>query len=252
MSIALVLGGLIAFVAPALLYVFYFSGKKDLYWGPATCRSYTKSVFEHSRRYGLVFVDVPGHGEILAEISYARAQALSAYTDPVTVKVVKRPFKRAEIESIAFADAAPEPAAPSYEGLGLSLYFFALAAAALLWLPSHTASGALCQHIALYFSALCFAATGYSVNALAARDNKNDLRQSKANFLFIPLGSGYAGLYAMWLLALAITVASFWTFGIFILLPGIHAAFALGSIPGVLWRNRDNDHGEIPAGPTVK
>ncbi len=184
MSIVLVLGGLVAFVAPILLHIFYFSGKQVLYEGAATCRSYTKTVFERERSYALVFVEVPGIGEILTEISHARAMTLSQMSDPVTVKVVKQAFKSAHIESIAFADEAPEPAAPSYDGLGLSLYYFFLAFAALLWLPGKTDGGALAQHVALYFSALSFAAAGFSINALSKDKDKIELRKAQARAAF--------------------------------------------------------------------
>lgn len=243
MSIAFALVGLVAFLAPILVYRFYFSGKQVLYEGAATCRSYTKTVFEHHRRYALVFVDVPGHGEILTEISHARAMTLSAMTDPVTVRVVKQPFKRAEIESIVFGTFGtdlPEPPAPSYNGLGLSVYFFALAALSLMWAPTHFEGGSVAQHIALFYSALCFAATGFSINVLAMKDSKNDLQQAKAKLLFIPLGSGFVGLYLMWAVAVLLTLVCFWQISILILIPGIHAAFAAGSIPGVLWRNRSS------------
>jgi hypothetical protein len=249
MSIVLVLGGLVAFVAPILLHIFYFSGKQVLYEGAATCRSYTKTVFERERRYALVFVDVPGVGEILAEISHARALRLSQMTDPVTVKVVKQPFKSAQIESIAFAGETAEPAAPSYDGLGLSLYFFVLAVLPLLWLPGHTQAGSLAQHVALFFSAFSFAAAGFSINALS-RD-KIEVRKAKASLLFIPLGSGYFGLYTMWTLAVAATIACFWQPSIFILL-GLNTAFAAGSIPGVLWRNRTPKSDRETAGPLAK
>lgn len=249
MSIVLVLGGLVAFVAPILLHIFYFSRKQVLYEGTATCRSYTKTVFERERRYALVFVEVPGHGEILTEISHARAMTLSQMSDPVTVKVVKQAFKSAQIESIAFADGAPEPAAPSYDGLGLSLYYFFLAFVALLWLPGKTDGGALAQHIALYFSALSFAAAGFSINALSK--DKVELQKAQARLLFIPLGSGYFGLYTMWVLAVAATIACFWQPSLLILI-GLHTAFAAGSIPGILWRNRTPKSEELTAGPLAK
>lgn len=239
MSIALVFGGLVAFVAPILLYVFFFSDKQVLYEGAATCRSYTKTVFEHHRRYALVFVDVPGCGEILTEISHARALQLSAMTDPVSVRVTKRPFKRAEIDSIAFGNDAPEPAAPSYDGLGLSVYFFFLAALSLLWVPSQYEAGSIAQHIALFYSALCFAGSGFMINVLSEKNSRLELQQAKAQLLFIPLGTGYFGLYAMWTLAVVATLVCFWQPSVFILIPGLHAAFAAGSIPGVLWRNRN-------------
>ncbi len=235
MSIVLVLGGLVAFVAPILLHIFYFSGKQVLYEGAATCRSYTKTVFERERRYALVFVEVPGIGEILTEISHSRAMALSQMTDPVTVKVVKQPFKQAHIESIAFAGEAPEPAAPSYDGMGLSLYYFVLAFAPLLWIPSHTDHGSLAQHVALYFSALSFAAAGFSINALSK--DKVELQKAQAKLLFIPLGSGYFGVYMMWALSVAATIACFWQPSLLIFI-GLNTAFAAGSIPGVLWRSR--------------
>lgn len=249
MSIVLVLGGLVAFVAPILLHIFYFSGKQVLYEGTATCRSYTKTVFEQPRRYALVFVEVPAIGEILTEISHARAMTLSPMTDSVTVKVVKQPFKSAQIESIAFADGAPEPAAPSYDGLGLSLYYFFLAFAALLWLPGKTDGGALAQHVALYFSAFSFAAAGFSINALSK--DKVELQKAQARLLFIPLGSGYIGLYTMWVLAVAATIACFWQPSLLILL-GLNTAFAAGSIPGVLWRNRTPKSEELTADPLAK
>lgn len=238
MSIALVFGGLVAFVAPILLYAFYFSGKQVLFEGAATCRSYTKTVFEHHRRYALVFVDVPGHGEFLAEISHARALQLSAMSDPVTVRVSKRPLKRAQIESIAFGNDAPEPAAPTYDGLGLSVYYFFLAALSLLWLPASYEAGSLAQHIALFYSALSFAGSGFMINVLSEKNSRIELQQAKSQLLFIPLGSGFFGLYVMWALAVVVTLACFWQPSIFILIPGLHAAFAAGSIPGVLWRNR--------------
>ncbi len=251
MSIALALAGLVAFLAPILVYRLYFTGKQVLYEGAATCRSYTKTVFEHHRLYALVFVDVPGHGEIMAEISHARAMTLSPMTDPVTVRVVKRTFKNAEIESIAFGADLPEPPAPSYDGMGLSVYFFALAAVALLWVPSHYAVGSLAQHVALFYSALCFAATGFTINVLAKKDSKNDLQTAKAKLLFIPLGSGYVGFYVMWAVALAMTLVCFWQFSFFVLFPGLHAAFAAGSIPGVLWRNRTGKtEGQTAATPS--
>lgn len=237
MSLVLAFGGLVAFVAPILLYLTYFSGKQVLYEGTAICRSYTKTLFTQNRQYALVFVTVPGHGEILAEISHARALALAEMEEPVTVRVVKRPFKAAEIDSIAFGDAHPEPAAPSYDGLGLSLYFLALAAVPLLWL-SHLGDGTLAQHVALFYSALSFAAAGFFVNVLSLKDEQYELKQAKARFLFIPLGSGYAGLYTMWLVTVALTAFCFWQISILILIPGLHAAFAAGAIPGVLWRNR--------------
>lgn len=238
MSIALVFGGLVAFAAPILLYVFFFSGKQVLYEGAATCRSYTKTVFEQPRRYALVFVEVPGHGEILTEISHSRALSLSYGPDPVTVRVAKRPFKRAEIDSIVFGNETPEPAAPTYDGLGLSVYFFFLAALSLLWVPSTLEAGSVAQHAALFYSALCFAASGFAINVLSEKNSKIEVQQAKAQLLFIPLGSGYFGLYMMWGLAVVATLLCFWQFGILLLIPGIHAAFAAGSIPGVLWRNR--------------
>jgi len=241
MSAALVFGGLLAFVAPILLYAFYFSGRDVLYEGPATCRSYTKTMFEHHRRYALVFVDVPGHGEFLAEISHARALQLSHMTDAVNVRVSKRPLKRAEIDSIAFSDAAPEPAAPSYDGLGLSVYFFLLALLTLLWVPSHYEAGSFAQHLSLFYSALCFAGAGFMINVLSEKNSQTELQQAKTQLLFIPLGSGFSGLYVMWTLAVAVTLVCFWQPSIFILIPGLHAAFAAGSIPGVLWRNRKRD-----------
>ena len=240
MSLVLALGGLVAFAAPIFLYLTYFSGKQVLYEGTAICRSYTRTLFTQNRLYALVFVRVPGHGEILTEISHARAQSLSAMEEPVTVRVVKRPFKAAEIDSIAFGDAQPEPAAPSYDGLGLSLYFLALAAVTLLWVPAHLGDGTLAQHVALLYSALSFAASGFFVNVLSSKDEQYELKQAKARFLFIPLGSGYAGLYIMWTLATALTAFCFWQISILILIPGLHAAFAAGAIPGVLWRNRNS------------
>ncbi len=249
MSIALAFGGLLAFAAPILLYVFYFSGKQVLYEGAATCRSYTKTVFERERRYALVFVDVPGIGEVLTEISHSRALSLSQMTDPVTVKVVKRPFKRAEIESIAFGDAAPEPQAPCYDGMGLSLYFFLLGFVPLLLLPQPAAAGGLAQHVVLFYSALSFAAAGFSINALSK--DKIDLRKAQARLLFIPLGSGYVGLYTMWALAVAASIACFWQPSLLIFI-GLNTAFAAGSIPGVLWRNRSSQFEEATAGPIVK
>lgn len=240
MSLALALGGLVAFVAPIFLYITYFSGKQILYEGTASCHNYTKTVFTQNRQYALVFVAVPGHGEILTEISPARAQALSGVEEPVTVRVVKRPFKAAEIERIAFSDSPAEPAAPSYDGLGLSLYFFALAAVVLLWVPAHLGDGSLAQHVALFYSALSFAAAGFFINVLSLKDEKYELQQAKSSFLFIPLGSGYAGLYTMWILSTLLTAFCFWQISILILIPGLHAAFAAGSIPGVLWRNRSS------------
>jgi len=237
LALWLCLGGLVAFAAPIVLYITYFSGKQVVYEGAAICRSYTKTVFTQNRPYALVFVVVPGQGEILAEISHARAQSLSVMEEPVTVRVVKRPLKAAQIESISFADAPAEPAAPSYDGLGVSLYFLTLAAVALMW-PSHLGDGTLAQHVALLYSALCFAAAGFFVNVLSAKDEQYELKQARARFLFIPLGSGYAGLYTMWILCTAVTVLCFWQVSLLILLPGLHAAFAAGAIPGVLWRNK--------------
>lgn len=232
MSMAFFLVGLVAFVAPIILYSHYFSGSRILYEGSATCRSYTKTVFERERRYALVFVEVPGYGEILTEISHARAMRISTMTDEVSVKLIQRPFRRPEIASISFAGELPEPAAPSYDGLGLSLYFLILAGASLVWLPS--GSGSVAQHIGLFYSALSFAAAGFSINALSK--DQVDLRNASAKMLFIPLGRGYVGLYMLLALSTAATIACFWQASLLILL-GINTAMAAGSISGLLWRN---------------
>jgi hypothetical protein len=165
------------------------------------------------------------------------------------VKVVKQPFKRTEIESIAFAGEGPEPAAPSYDGMGLSLYFFFLAFAPLLWLPGHSALGSLGQHVVLFYSALSFAAAGFSINALSK--DKVELQKAQARLLFIPLGTGYFGLYTMWVLAVAASIACFWQPS-FLILIGLNTAFAAGSIPGVLWRNRTPKSVEQTAVPLAK
>lgn len=237
MSLALIILGLAAFVLPVLFHVFYLSGRTVLYEGDATCRSMTKTVFEQHRNYALVFVNVPGHGEILTEISASRAASLGLSDVTVRVTLSKRPLKDPQIDEIIFSGATvAEPPPPSYDGLGLSLYYFLVAGGSLVLLPGLAfAHGSLALHAGLFFAALCFAAAGFFINALS-KDDVGDMKTAKARLLFIPLGSGYVGLGLMWALSVAATIACFWQYSIFILFPGLHFAFAAGAIPGLLMR----------------
>ncbi|MBC8000011.1 MAG: hypothetical protein IAF58_18795 [Leptolyngbya sp.] len=237
MSLALIMLGLAVFALPIFFQIFYLSPRTVLYQGDAICRSMTKTIFEQRRRYALVFVNVPGHGEILTEISHARASSLGYVDVPVRVTLTQQAFKEPQIDEIVFADErVPEPPAPSYDGLGLSLYYFVVAFGSLVLMPGlGYAHGSGAERVGLFFAAICFAAAGFFINALS-KDKVGDVKTAKTSLLFIPLGSGYLGLGILWALAVAATIACFWQFSILLLFPGIHFAFAVGSIPGVFLR----------------
>lgn len=247
-------GALLAFALPAVGWVLWYNSRKVLYEGPADCLPFTKSLFDAPRKYALVFVQVPGHNrQLLAEISHERAQSLQGYAPvPVNVRVTQRFGGRAEIESIRFADQeAAEPARTTYPGLALSVVYLLFGLLVPISLAHLAPESGLAQHVALYMGALGIAMSGFCLNYLS-EDGPVDIGRAKTSVLGLPLGKGKTGLIVLGVLMLVLTAVSFWQMSILVLIPGLHAAFALGAVTGILAKTlRTKTPGKSGSGATT-
>ncbi len=243
MTLFVLVGTLLAFVVPPLLWSRWHGSKKIVYQGEAQCLATTKTVFDHGK-YAFVSVAVPGYGWLLAQISDARARAMSELpmSVPVQVTVTQRIFSKPQVESIAFAgDPAPETPANDFDGMFLSVYYFFFGLVAPYGiLKLAMPDSALMQHVGLYVAALGFAAAGFVANYLS-KQPLGDISDAKASAFGIPLGKGKKGLLATFALCLVGTTLCFWTPTILILIPGLHCAFALGAAIAILLKLRRSD-----------
>ncbi|HEY9787015.1 MAG TPA: hypothetical protein V6D17_16605 [Candidatus Obscuribacterales bacterium] len=232
-----VVAALAVLIVPAFAWGWWYRGKQVVYMGEARCLLFTRTVFERPRKYALAFVEVPGHGTLLAELSVERANSQEMVL-PVSVTVTRRPFMKPEIESLAFEGAAPEPRDKTYDGLALSAYYFIAGMLGVIWAGGFAQPGMeLMQHFALYASALSLALSGFSINFLD-KEKLGDISKAETRALGIPLGKGNAGLLVLGVLCLVGTVACFWTPSILILIPGLHCAFALGAVVAILLKTQ--------------
>lgn len=241
MTLVYLMLAIAAFAAPGVLWSLWYRSRTILYSGRATCISSTKTLFDEHRKYAFVFIEVPGLGQLLAEISDERARWLTKEDFPVDVVVTRRFGGRPEIEQITFVgEPAPQPAPTEYPGLFLSVVYLLLGMAVPAAIGHFLPESALVQHVSLYLGALGLAMSGFCLNYLS-KDSLGDISTAKSSMLGVPLGTGKAGLLAIGFISLLATIACFWTFSILILIPGLHAAFALGAVVGILMKTARSD-----------
>ncbi len=236
MTMILIVSAVALVVVPFLCRQWWVSTRKVIYHG--TSSAFRSGLDDLSKRAAVDYcwVSVPDGELLLAEIPKERAQRLGRGIAPVTISVVKHAFTKPYVESVKWEDSeAAETADWCADGLVLGLCY-ALTGLAAIGLAAQwidTVDGQLALALSGFFLAL----GGFALNLLHQAGPVN-LKGASARVLGIPLGKGLFGLLVLFVICLAIAGFTFSSISIFTLFPGIHAAFAVGSVCALLLRAR--------------
>lgn len=169
----------------------------------------------------------------LAELAPAVYDKIRLQSKPAHVTIVKY-LGKPQVETVQFSgEQQPDAVAtPGGEAMVLGLTYFTAAFGsvfAAVQLPEVAA-------LAFYASALFFVLTGFTLTMLQHRKDK--LSDMSVRIAGIKLGSGVIPVVVTFTIALALTLVCFTWISVFTLFPGIHAAFAVGSIGALLLKSR--------------
>ncbi len=231
----------IALVAPYLIWSRYQKGKVTVYQGPATVlQTPLLGSSAVDKDYDFLHVEVPGRESMLLRVSRERLSKLSGLVSNVQIVISKLPFGKPFIESVQWpGESSFESEEDNFKGLGLSGTYLMLAlgsVAAIGYLSIAGAPLTLVGHVALYYSALLLAMSGYVMGRYMQKAPERS--KLSAKFLFISLGSGLTSLYLLFAVCALLTAVSFWWFSFLILIPGLNAAMALGGLVATLQKLR--------------
>jgi hypothetical protein len=178
----------------------------------------------------------------MAKVSKQRCESLGK--DSLVVKaqvaIAKYPLGKPFVDTIVWPgeSAVEDGGNGEFNGLGLSGLYLMLGFGSIILPGVHALTPTtLALHVWLYASALLLAAAGFTMSALkpAPKLTRKDM---SASFLGIPLGRGMFSAALLFALCAAGTFACFWSFGIWILIPGIHCAMALGGLTALAIKMR--------------
>jgi len=221
-------------VLPLVLKRFWTVSRQVVYQGAATAIKHGFEDLGQKTKTRYLCFSVEGNS-YLAEVTPDRYNQINT-GDTATITVVKYPFCSAETETITLVGETANQ--PTVKGTGEALMFSALyffAAMGVLIFGTGQQDAVPVQ-VVTYASAFLFALCGFSFNML--QTPKMNLKEVSGSMLGIPLGKGMVSLVVMLAIAAALTFFCFNAVSILTLFPGIHAAFALGSLTAILWKSR--------------
>ena len=231
MMLSLLIAVLACATLPLILARLHNKIRKVVYSGPAM--PITAGLEDLGRRTNTKYCwFMVGKEMYLAELSPSSYQKIRT-NESANITVV-RYLGKPQVESIQFSG---EPHAEAVVTLGSEAMFLAatyfLAALAAMFAAMQVPAIA---PAAFYASAFFFALTGFSLTMLQPR--KDELKDMSVRIAGLKLGSGVTPVVVTLILTLALTFACFTWISIFTLFPGIHAAFAVGSIGALLLKSR--------------
>jgi len=214
-------------VVPLIAWLRWHKSVSTIYTGPASMDWKDRSVADKSK-YWASFTVPNLKNSLMVTISQSRfnsAPILASYQ----VVVKKRPLSQAWVEQVTWEDGTIEtPAQEHFEGLLPSVFYFALAFAAVFAAKDYNLGT-----IGYLTGGLSLAMAGFTANLF--RFTSKDLKGSPMRLLkFINLGSGVAGLLLGALVLGGLAAACFWQPTFFMFFPGINCAFEFGGIVALL------------------
>lgn len=232
MTLALLAAVLAIALLPLLLARMHKSTRTVVYTGPAVPITMGLEDLGQRTKTRYCWFNVADEMH-LAELTPEVYDKIRSQTGPANVTIV-RYLGKPQVESVQFQgdQQRDKVATPGDAAMYLSLTYLMAAFGAILaavQLPEVAA-------IAFYASALFFALSGFSLTLLQPRKDK--ISDMSVRIAGIKLGSGLVPLLVMFAIAVALTFACFTWVGLFTLFPGIHAAFAVGSIGALLLKSR--------------
>lgn len=236
MTLTIILAALAVAALPIMLARVWNSRRKVVYQGIANPITGGLEDLGQRTNTRYCWFEVADGTRYLAEISIDRHAELRFAPDPATITVVQYPLNRAEVESVLWhGETAIEP---TEQGAGGALLFsgiYLLAGLGAMALGFHF-NEVLTGNVAMIVSAVMLALSGFALTLMHGAKPK--LSEISGRMLGIPIGKGLVSLLVILAVSLGLTVACFSSISFFAFFPGIHAAFALGSVIALWWKSR--------------
>jgi hypothetical protein len=226
-------------VLPLMLVRAWRSTRRVVFQGPAI--AITRGLEDLGKRTNTRYCWFQARDQnatFLAELTPESFEKIRLQAGPADITVVQYILGRPEVESVRWQGErqSEATATPGGEVLWVGLTYFFAALGMLVFATAH--HGETYASAAFYSSALLLALTGFSINTML--NKKHKISEITARIAGIKLGTGMIPLLVMLSIALALTYVCFTWVGLFTFFPGIHAAFASGSICSILLNSRQS------------